>query len=102
MNRDDKFFQYHSDNPDVYKAFKRLAVQAKNAGHLRYSGWAIMNQVRWHMDVINKMPDGPRIPNQYIALYTRLLIRDNPRYRKFFNLRPLKETSELSEVDSWE
>lgn len=98
MTKDDRaFFALHDANPEIFRQFRKYAVQARNAGHLRYSSWALMQRVKWHINVETGLPDGPKISNVHIARYARLLLRDYPRFQGFLELRPIKHGSLLDE-----
>jgi len=98
MNKQDrKFFDFHALHPEVFKLFVKFSRHAKNAGHRRYSGWAVMNQVRWHTDVTTRLPDGPRLNNGLISHYTRMMMRDYPEYKRFFHIKPLQVRSSLDD-----
>jgi hypothetical protein len=96
---DRKFFAYHRENPRIYKLFVKFARQAKKAGYQKYSIWAIMNQVRWHVNVETHDPNGVKfkISNDYSSRYSRLIMKQERDLKGFFVIKQLKEPSVLDE-----
>jgi hypothetical protein len=93
---DDKFFQYHDNNPHVFKLFVRFAREAKNAGFKHYGMHTIMHRVRWHINVETNDEDGYKMNNNYSSRYARLLMQKHPEeFEGFFNLRKLQTYSIL-------
>lgn len=84
-----RFWTYHRNHPDVFEEFRQRARQMKSAGRKRYSGWIIVNRIRWDHDL--RVEGEPfKINNDYIALYARLLIAEDPSFAGFFELRRMK------------
>jgi len=83
-----RFIAYHLKHPEVWELFKQYSEEMFNASKKRYSGWAIMNRIRWDHDI--KKTEQFKISNCYIALYSRLLMAAFPKFVGFFRLRPLK------------
>lgn len=84
-----KFKVFHIENPDIYATFRRYALKIKQTGRKKYSGWTIINAIRWDHD-IKTSGDVFKINNDFIALYTRLLIFHEPSFEGFFELRKMK------------
>ena len=82
-----KFKKYHTENPSVYKSFKRYAQKIRIV-HKKYSAWTIINLIRWEIDL--QGGDLFKINNDYIALYARLLMYYEPSFEGFFELRTMK------------
>jgi hypothetical protein len=80
--------RWHNDNPDFYRLFCRFTHEAISRGHRNLSAWLIVNRIRWETSVVTH-GDVFKIRNDYIALFSRLFMRDNPQYKGFFRTRPM-------------
>ena len=90
MNRiEQRFMQYHEDNPQVYTIFKHMALKAINNGHTIYSAKTIMEVVRWHHDIQTR-GEPFKVNNNYTAYYARKFMDDFPSYKGFFVTRDRK------------
>ena len=87
----DRFKRYHVSNPHVWEKFKEFSRLVKSKGRKKYSGWTIINAIRWKYDT-STMGDSFKINNDYIALYTRMMIHEDPSFVGFFELRTMKPT----------
>jgi hypothetical protein len=83
----EKFKQFHSDNPQIYEAFKRFSFEIKGSGRTKYSHWAVANRVRWHFDTQIAGDYEFKISNNYITVLARMLIWNHPEFEGFFSLR---------------
>jgi alpha-acetolactate decarboxylase len=82
----DRFKKYHAANPHVYDAFVEFARQMKSAGHNKYSASAIIQRIRWEMDI--KTTGKPfKIDDSFTPIYGRLADYQHPDLRKFFGFR---------------
>ena len=82
-----KFWKYHEDNPHVFKHFKRLAWEYKNAGNNKCSAALIGNVIRWQVSIETQSEDGFKISNDWLPLYARLLVYTNPSFDEFFEFK---------------
>lgn len=91
----DKFIEFHLTNQAVFEKFKTLASLMRGRGRPKYSAWVIVNKIRWDYDI-----DGPgglfKINNDFIALYSRLLIASDNSFSDFFELRSMKPNDRRS------
>jgi hypothetical protein len=94
-----RFIQYHEENPQVYQTFKDYAQRIKATGRGQYSGWVICQVIRWERDVQTR-GDVFKLNNDFIALYSRLLIAERPEFADFLELREMKPVRKLSFVDA--
>lgn len=86
----DKFLKYHRENPDLYELFKTYAESARvKGGRRRFSIWMIANRVRWYSQVETSGKEF-KVSNDYLALYARLLISENPLFDGFFQMKRMK------------
>ena len=83
-----KFKDYHHNNPQVYQEFSKLTFEMMAKGREKYSAWTIINAIRWNHDLNHD--ELFKINNDFIALYARLFIHHNPKFRPFFELRLMK------------
>lgn len=80
------FELFHENNPQVYELFKHFAREA--AARLpRFSADAILHRIRWWVAVETHDPAGWKINDHWSAFYARLLIKDDPGFAGFFELR---------------
>jgi hypothetical protein len=84
-----KWWAWHKQNPHIYALFKRFTLEAIRQGHKRLSGWLIVNRIRWETVVVTSGDDF-KIPNDFIAFYSRLFMHEHPDYQGFFRTRPMK------------
>lgn len=70
--------------------FISLATKIKNAGFKRYSGWAIVNMMRWEHD-LQHGPEGKtfKINNNAISYLCRYAMHVKPELKDFFETRKM-------------
>lgn len=88
-NLDQKFYEFHRQNPIVYVYFKKFAVEAMQAGLTKYGAKAIFERIRWQIRIEMKGADF-KINNNYVSRYVRKLICECPEFIRFFETRVLK------------
>lgn len=89
----DRFMEFHTANPVVYKLFARFAREARAAGLDRYSAKAIMERLRWEIRIsLRENNSSYKINNDYVARYARMLAQDDPSFANFFEFRALKRS----------
>ena len=95
----DAFDKYHSENPNVYEQFKRLALTAINKGKKKISFKMLLNVVRWEVFIQTSEPtlfdlDGKltkfKINDAYSSRYARLFIKDYPEHEDKIEFRELR------------
>jgi hypothetical protein len=89
----EKFKEFHKLNPDVYKLFKKFAIEAKGSGRQRFSHWMIANRIRWYTTIETRGSDY-KLSNDFIALYARLLIYHRPEFEGFFLIKKMKNNED--------
>ena len=82
------FEQYHNDNPQIYKAFRLFASQAKQKGFKNYSAKSLFEIIRWHTPI--KSGEVFKIDNNYAPDYARKMMAENESFKGFFRVRELK------------
>jgi sugar/nucleoside kinase (ribokinase family) len=84
-----RFTDYHAENPQVYEALRRFALEARRAGRPRLSINMLFERVRWQTTVEGK-GDSFKLNNSHRAFYSRLLMEQEPELRGFFETRKAK------------
>lgn len=82
-----KFLKYHQDNPHVWAAFERFALQAADSGRKRIGTAMIYERMRWY-SMIEATGDIYKINNNYKADYARLF---NEKYPHLHDMFPTRE-----------
>lgn len=84
-----KFCTYHSANPHIYEAFKKIALATIKKGFKHYSANGIFEIIRWKTG-ISADGDCFKVNNDYRAFYARLFAKHYPKYKDFFRTRTSK------------
>jgi len=91
----DIWWDFHYHNQGVYTLFKYFANEMIRKGVVKSSPWLIINRIRWEV-ALKTVGSEYKLPNEFIAYYSRLFMRDHPEHGKFFNTKPIK-----GEDDTW-
>lgn len=91
-----RFLEYHSMNPQVFKLFQDFAFQLINAGKKKLSAALIFERIRWEMTLVTRGGDF-KMNNNYRADYARLFMEHQPHLGDVFSTRTRK-TFDLKEV----
>ena len=83
-----KWKRWHKENPEFYELFSRFTKEAISKGHRNLSAWLIVNRIRWETSIVTR-GDDYKIRNDFIALYSRLFMAENPQYAGFFRTKPM-------------
>ena len=90
MNDRDKiansFRKFHRENPSVYQELVKLARSLKENGRGHYGIKALFEVVRFHRAVRTNDP-AFKLNNNYSALYSRLIMEQEPDLDGFFGTR---------------
>jgi len=84
-----RFWENHCARPEVFEEFRARAYEMKTAGRTKYSAWGIIQRIRWDHD-IQRGTEPFKINNDYIAMYSRLLVHEESEFEGFFQHRALK------------
>lgn len=84
-----KFEQYHRDNPQVLTALIRLTDQAVAKGHKRIGIELLFNVLRWET-MITTRGDAYKMNNNYKSRYARLIEEVRPDLKGVFIKRELR------------
>ena len=93
-----KFKKYHEENPHIYREFKRYAYAMKGV-RSKSSAWLIINRIRWDYDIKSNSNEVFKISNDYIALYSRLLIYNDPEFKDFFVIKQMKSSGRALSIE---
>lgn len=88
MTVQEKFRQYHKDNPEVWALFVRFAQELKAAGVTRYSSQGIFHRIRW--ETVLKSKGDFKVNNTFSPDYARKLMEEYPEFLGFFETRVLR------------
>lgn len=86
-----RFKAFHAANPQIWKLFEQYAMQLIQAGRENYGSMAIIERIRWHMDVETRSAEPLKIANDHKTYYSRMFAAKYPGHAGFFRLR--KRTS---------
>lgn len=86
----ERFEQFHTAHPEVYRALVRLAREWVSVGRRRLGIATLFERLRWewHMTGLTD-EDGYKLNNTYRALYARLLMAEHPELDGLFETRRL-------------
>ncbi len=80
-----KYHEYRRDNPRVERLFEEYAKIAHAAGRSKIGVRLVWERIRWD-EFLNTDSD-PKMPNDFAAFYSRLIMRDNPELEGLFETR---------------
>lgn len=84
---EEQFWDYHEENPDVYRQLRDLALQMRRRGVSQYGIKGLFEVLRWHRALETKDDAGFKLNNNYTSFYARLLMDNEPELAGFFELR---------------
>ena len=86
----ERFEQFHAENPDVYHRLVDLAYQAKAHGARRIGISLLFERLRWEIGIETRSWDGFRLNNNLRSRYARLIEAEHPKLRGLFETRELR------------
>ncbi|MCL6443143.1 MAG: hypothetical protein K6T83_06765 [Alicyclobacillus sp.] len=92
MSLDEKFRQYHEDNPHVYATLVRLAREMKAKGYTHIGIGMIWETMRYQMLLTTHDPEGWKLNNNYRSRYARLIMQQEPDLDGIFEIRELRSS----------
>mgnify|MGYP001558648423 FL=1 len=84
------FERYHADNPQVYEAALRFALDLKRRGRKRLGMKAVFERLRWWSNVEATAGDSLKLNNNMTAYYARRIMQQTPELAGFFETRRSK------------
>lgn len=86
----ERFEEFHRSNPQVYEAYRSVALQLVRSG-VKHRGISALTEILRYDDAIQTHGAPFKICNSYRSRYARLLMKNEPALRGFFELRSLRE-----------
>lgn len=108
---------FHRKNPEVWRMFRRFACDRRAQGFCHYSAKAIWHRLRWEIETPGD--ENVKLNNNFPSFYARALMRLDPSFLGFFELRrqisrgreakgepdrlmpAVDPMDDLSELDEW-
>lgn len=87
-----KFWEFHRENPRVYRLFERFTREALRRRD-RIAVSLIVERIRWETAVATTDEEF-RLNNSFRAYYARLWMRDHPAHEGIFRTRRLQAGQE--------
>jgi len=84
-----RFREYDEKNPQIWKAFSQITLQAIRKGHKRLGASFIINIIRWERPEVAE-GDIFKVNNDFYPYYARKFMDEFPEHRKVFELRKLR------------
>lgn len=81
-----RFLRFHRENPEIFNILRDKALAVKATGQKTFGLWPLYGSLRYERVIATKS-DGYKLPNAYIAFYSRLLMQEVPELRGFFDTR---------------
>lgn len=91
--QDERFIAFHRAHPEVYRAFKRLALSLYARGHHHWGAAAIFEVLRYESAISGKPDDAWKLNNDFRSRYSRLFMAEyaaHPVLSQFFETRQLR------------
>ena len=87
----EKFEEFHENNPEVYQKFIKYANQIRDMGYEKYSAKQVVGRVRWHFQFeVKDKSDKYKINDAFTSRYARLYNDDFPSMIPFFEFRRIR------------
>ncbi len=86
----ERFEQFHSENPRLWEYYVKFALQMKRAGAKKGGIGMITERIRWYVFIETHGEEGFKISNDYRSRYARKLMQDVPELKDFFNVKELR------------
>lgn len=87
---EERFAEFHANNPDVYTELVRLARRAKARGHRRMGIELCFGALRWNRFMSTTGEGGFKLNDHFTSRYARLLMAQEPDLADFFETRELR------------
>jgi hypothetical protein len=84
-----KFRQFHAENPQVYRELVRLAYEAKAAGRTKIGIKMLWEVVRWNR-FLATTDRHFKLPNNHHSRYARLIMEQEEDLQDIFHTRGLR------------
>lgn len=85
-DNDEKFREFHKENPHVYETLVFKTRQLVDRGHKKVGIKMLFEVLRW--DFMLKTSDEPfKINNNYAPYYSRMIMENHPEWDGLFEVR---------------
>lgn len=88
INTINLFLGWHTKNPQVWKMFESVALEAIQNGIERWGAKGIAEVVRWRLSIEKKGEF--KLNNNFPAYYARVFALKYPRHKEFFEFREVR------------
>lgn len=88
--QEERFQAFHRAHPEVFAAFRRLALDLYHRGYHRWGAGAIFEILRYQSAISGKPDEAWKLNNNYRSRYARLLMAEHPELAGFFETRELR------------
>jgi hypothetical protein len=89
-NIEKAFKVYEEKNPHVYEEFEKNTLELVKAGISKTSAWLVVNKMRWDSMLRVDSTLDYKIPNDFIGVYSRRFMKNNPEYGCVFTVKATK------------
>lgn len=90
MTIEERFKEFHAQNPHVLTILTRMTYDLKKAGFKRFGLRLLWGKLRWEYALQTKSADTFKLNDHYVALYARMIMEQNPDLDGFFETRKRK------------
>lgn len=94
-----RFVKFHTANPHIFECLKRMALALKQAGYKRWGMRNLWEKLRYDLAIeASRGMEVYKLNDHFPPFYARLLMRDVPELKGFFEIRGINELDGTSEV----
>lgn len=83
------FRRFHEENPQVWRLFRRFALEAAQTGRTRFGAKMVWERMRWYTNVETN-DQSVKLNSNWAAHYARLFVDTHPQHRELFELRRIR------------
>ncbi len=84
-----RFKDFHENNPHVYKKLVQMTNDLKSQGHRKIGMQMLFEVIRWR-SMMSTNGDAYKMNNDYCSRYSRMIMENEPELDGIFNTRGLK------------
>jgi len=94
IEHNSKFFDFHAENPHVFKLWEELTFRAVGRGYKNIGAALIRELIRWESHIITTGADY-KMPNEFTPYYARLFMQKHPEHVGLFRTRTAKADNDI-------
>lgn len=88
---DQRFAEFHKNNPHVYQNLLHLAIQVQLAGRKRIGMKSLYERIRWeYVSKTKYEQEDFKLDNNFTSRYARMIVNNVPYLKGMFELRDLR------------